>query len=639
LAQVLTKEPDLSKVPARVRRLLGRCLEKDPKKRLRDIGDAHDLLDEAPVAAPTVSRRGWLAAAALAPASAGLGIYAWSHFREEAPHVAKLFFPPPEKGMFEPRIPTIAVSPDGRRVAFVPQIKGSETLWVRDLEDPAPRLLSSVESGFSGSPFWAPDSRRLGFFDGSKLMTIDVTGGPALTIADTGLDSPGSGSWNQDDVILFNTLGTPVISRISVAGGTPAPVTEIDKSRTEIVHWAPWFLPDGRHFLYMTNTSDAGKSRVWVGDLASKRRKQVLGFATRAIYVSPGYLLYVRDRTLMAQPFDTGKLETTGEAVTLVEQADTFAPNPTFVLGHFSASQNGVLMYTSGGGSGNVQLTWFDRLGTKRGTVGAPGFLLGFSLSPNGTTVAYTRQDSPNTLTDIYTYDLLHGSESKLTFAGNNQFPVWSQPDGKYIFFYKNRELYRKVANNTGPEERMEAGDKLPMDASRDGRYLLTITNRSTPKTGNDIWVLPLVGDSTPIPYLATEFSEGAERLSPDGRWMAYQSNASKGFEIYVESFPTKGGRWQVSTGGGTAPVWSRNGRELYYYSRDGMIMTVTIKPGAQFQFDPPKAVFPVNLSIVPNASFEVSKDGHFLLPALAEQSASSPMTVVLNWPELLKKK
>jgi serine/threonine protein kinase len=639
LAQVLTKEPDLSKVPARIRKLVRRCLEKDPKNRLRDIGDARDLLDEPSAAAPSISRRGWLTAAALAPASAALGVIAWKHYREEAPHVAKLFFPPPEKGMFEPRIPTIAVSPDGRRVAFVPQIKGSETLWVRDLDNPEPRLLSSLESGFSGSPFWAPDSRRLGFFDGSKLKTIDVTGGPALTIADTGLDSPGSGSWNQDDVILFNTLGTPVISRIPMAGGTPAPVTEIDKSGTEIVHWAPWFLPDGRHFLYMTNTSDAGKSRVWVGDLASKQRKQVLGFATKAIYVNPGYLLYVRDRTLMAQPFDTGKLETTGEAVTLVEQTDTFAPIPTFVLGHFSASQNGVLMYTSGGGSGNVQLTWFDRSGTKRGTVGAPGFLLGFSLSPDGTTVAFTRQEPETALAHIWIHNLVHGSEEKLTFSGNNQFPVWSKPDGRYIFFYKNRQLCRKAANNTGPEEILEAGERLPMDASRDGHYLLTITNRNTPKTGNDIWVLQLSGDRKQFSYVATEFSEGAARLSPDGLWMAYQSNASKDFEIYVESFPNKGGKWQVSIGGGIAPVWNRDGSELYYYSRDGKVMAAVIKPGAQFDHETPKPLFPVNLSIVPNASFDVSKDGHFLLPALAEQSASAPMTVVLNWPELLKKK
>jgi Tol biopolymer transport system component len=614
-------------------------LEKDPRRRLRDIGDARDLPDEPSTAAPSISRRGWLAAAALLVVSAALGVVAWRHFREEPPHVAMLFFPPPGKGTFEPRIPPMAVSPDGRRVAFEALVEGKQSLWVRDLDNPAPRMLASIESGTPEVPFWAPDSRRLGFFDGRSLKTIDVTGGPALTIADTGRDAPGSGSWNQDDIILFGTLGTPVISRVPAAGGTPTPVTELDKARAEVTHWAPWFLPDGRHFLYVTSTPDSEASGVYVGDLTSKARKQVVGFGSRAIYLNPGYLLYARDDTLMAQPFDTGKLGTTGDAVPVAE-VDSFLPNTSILLGRFSASQNGVLMYTSGGVGGNAQLTWFDRTGRTLDTVGAPGLLVAFSLSPDGTTVAYSRQDSHTARTDIYTYDLLHGSESKLTFAGNNQFPVWSQPDGKYIFFYKNRQLYRKAANNTGPEQMVEAaGDKLPMDASRDGHYLFTITNRDTPKTSNDIWVLPLSGDRKPFAYVATEFSEGSEKLSPDGRWLAYQSNASRRFEIYVESFPQKGGRWQVSTGGGIAPVWSRDGRELYYYGSDGKIMVVAIKAGAQFEFYAAKPLFPVSLTIPPNASFEVSRDGRFLLPMLVEQGASAPMTVVLNWPEMLKKK
>jgi hypothetical protein len=465
---------------------------------------------------------------------------------------------------------------------------------------------------------------------------LDVTGGPAVTIADIGSNAATSGSWNQDDVILFGTLNKPVISRVSVASGTAAPVTEPDKARTEAGQWAPWFLPDGRHFLYAIGGEKGG---VWVGDLKSRTPRQVVGFGTRTIYVNPGYLLYVRDRTLMAQPFDTGKLAVKGDAVPVAEEVDTFVPSPSPLLGHFSASQNGVLMYTSSRGtSGNVQLTWFDRMGRKLDTVGAPGLQLGFSLSPDGTTVAYTRQEPQTALTDIWMHDLVHGSESRLTFVGNNQFPVWSR-DGTLIFFYKDFELYRKAANNTGPEEAVEAAKQLPMDASRDGRYLLTITNRNTPKTGNDIWVLPLFGDHKPFPFLATEFSEGAERLAPDGRWLAYQSNESKDFEIYVESFPQKGGRWQVSNGGGTCPVWSRDGRELYYYSRDGKIMAVDIKPGPQSQFGVPKPVFAVNLYIAPNASFEVSRDGRFLLPALVEHEASAPMTVVLNWPELFKKK
>ena len=245
----------------------------------------------------------------------------------------------------------------------------------------------------------------------------------------------------------------------------------------------------------------------------------------------------------------------------------------------------------------------------------------------------------------MWVRDLEHGSESRFTFGGIGSGPVWSA-DGEHIFYASRPfdKIYRKAANNAGAEELVDVSAKLPADVSRDGRYLFTTTSGNTSKTGLDIWVLPLFGDRKPFPYVHTEFQEDQPRLSPDGHWLAYRSNESKRSEVYVVSFPQPGEKWQISNSGGQSPVWSRNGRELYYYSTGAKIMAVEIKPAIpgsrQFKFGAPKPLFDVRLATTSDGSkFDVSRDGRFLLPALEEREASTPMTVVLNWPELLKKK
>jgi serine/threonine protein kinase len=657
LASVLKDKPDLSRAPLRARRLLGRCLEKDPRKRLRDIGDVRLLLDDstappAPVLAPThtwlvLSRLGWVSAVALAFA---FGLLVWWHFREEPPHVVQLFLPPPEKAVFPPDLPTMSVSPDGQRIAFETRRGSRRELWVRELGNLTPQMLAAFETNIPELPIWAPDSRQLVFFDGAKLKKISLDGGPAQTIAETVSVAPGSGSWNRDNVIIFGKLNSPLFRVPASAGGAPEPLTQLDKSRGEIAHWAPWFLPDGRHFLYLAQSADPEKSAVYVGDLSSKSHKQVLPLGTRAIYVNPGYLLYVRDRTLMAQPFDVGKLETTGDAVPLGDALDRSVTGAA--LGHFSASQNGVLAYTAGGAEGDNQLTWFDRSGKKLGAVGTPGYVREHSLSPDDSAVVFARRDpqggrfdlgdSQPGRFDLWVHDLVHDSESPLTSAGASQYPVYSA-DGTHIFFEGKRDgdykVYRKASNGTGSEELVSAKHMWPMDASRD--YLFT-TPPPEGKTRGDIWVLPFSGDRKPFAFItAPDFTETRPRISPgDGRWLAYQSNESNGPRVYVVSFPKPGGKWPISTAGGTSPAWSRDGRELYYYSpKDNNIMAVEISPGKQFQFGVPKPLFAVHLA-TDTPRIEVSRDGRFLLPALVEQQdAAMLMTVVLNWPEMLKKK
>jgi eukaryotic-like serine/threonine-protein kinase len=345
---------------------------------------------------------------------------------------------------------------------------------------------------------------------------------------------------------------------------------------------------------------------------------------------------------LMAQRFDAGKLQTDGDAVPVAEQVQSFYPpdpdRPT--LGHFSASQTGVLMYTSGVGLLNAQLTWFDHAGKKLDNVGDPASLLSFSLSPDGGSLALARAgDTKIGYTDIWVRDLARGSESRLTSAGNNGFPVWSA-DGTRLFFMSNRDrawkVYGKDANGTGTDEVLETDFKLPTDASRDGRYLLTMNPGPGLINGRGIWVLPLLGDRKPFPYVDAGFQERFARLSPDGRWLAYQSKESNRDDVYVVSFPQEGGKWLISTGGGVKPVWSRDGRELYYYSADGKIMAVPITPGSQFQFGLPRPLFDVRLAIT-TASFDVSRDGRFLLPVLVANPGSGLMNVVLNWSRTLK--
>jgi Tol biopolymer transport system component len=427
--------------------------------------------------------------------------------------------------------------------------------------------------------------------------------------------------------------------RVSAAGGSATQITTLDASAGETSHRWPWFLPDGRHFLFLARNVQQEKSVVYVGDLESNQRQRLMAATSNAVYAPPGFLLFSRERTLMVQPFDAATARTSGDPAPLAEQVDF---SPVDVQGRFSASQNGVLAFYSGAAS-PAQLTWFDRSGNAAGTVGPPvANVARPAISPDGSLVAVARTD-PQTTSSLWVYDLAHGTESRLTFARDyapDASPVWSR-DGNRIVFTAVRSgkwgLYQKSASGAGNEDLLFETPTVavPTDWSRDGRFIVF----HVADTNNQfhIWVLPLAGDRKPFPFLRSEHAEFGGTLSPDGEWLAYQSDESASGEVYVVDFPNKQGKWQVSTKGGTRPVWNRDGKELFYISADGKMMAVEVKGGALFEHGAPRPLFDARMA--PTTFFDVSPDGkRFLLVTPREQAASPPMTVVINWQAELKR-
>jgi Tol biopolymer transport system component len=638
LAAVLKTDPDwkaLPPTPASIRRLLRRCLERDRKRRLPDIVDAVIEIDEAaaepepvPVTAgpkPVSRFLPWIVAA-LACLALAVGVVV----RRPAEDARTLKFSvlPPENGMFGTGGPAVsgpAVSPNGRHLAFAATVDGKQQLWVRELDSLIPRALPGTDGAHH--PFWSPDSRYVAFFTNSKLKKVDIAGGPALTLCDA-LNGRG-GSWNQNDVIIFASNLTVPLYRVAAAGVTAAPLTTLDQAAGEVSHRFPWFLPDGRHYLFTVRNTNEEKTAIYVGDLESKDLRRLFAAASNAVYSPPGFVLFMREQTLLAQPFDAAALRTTADPFPIAEQVAYVTPS---IQGQFAVSQTGVLAFYTGNVGIHGQLTWVSRDGKPLGTVGPPGIMTLPAISPDGGTVAVTRVDLQSGFNVVWLHDLAHGTDLRFTLGLSDFGPVWSQ-DGRQILYTSNRagnwSLWRKPASGTGNAELLYQAPLLAVatDWSRDGRFVIFQT--PDPTTGFHIWVLPLSGDRKPYPFLQSPSTELLGKLSPDGRWLAYQSNETGRFEIYVQAFPGKEGKWPVSVKGGTGPIWSRDGKELFYMAADNKLMAVDVKSGARFEHGVSKPLFEVRSP----SMFDVSPDAkRFLVVAPLEQAAKPPMTVVVNW-------
>ena len=632
LAAVVKSEPHWELVPERVRPLLKSCLEKDRQRRLRDIGDWRLALGDAPPVRTTPQRPvAWIAAtAALALGMTVLGVTALRHPQPQP--VLTMSLLPPNRATLPTSLEIPAVSPDGRQVAFTAAVDGKTSLWIRDLSVPEPRQLQGTDG--ATLPFWSPDSRSVGFFANGKLKKTEAAGGAVITLCDSG--SGRGGTWNPDGTIVFSPGILTPLFRVSAAGGTPVPVSSLNDQ--EPAHRFPSFLPDGHHFLYTAYGTSREKDTIYAGDLQSHSRQRILSAASNAVYAAPGYLLFLKDRTLMAQPFDAGKLRVTGEAVPIAEQINY---NALDMRGSFSASQNGVLVYGASGGLRNiVQLTWLDRSGKVTGTAGRPGAYERPALSPDGHFVAFESWDAQTGFADIERYDLIRGVETRLTFNGeNNRNPIWS-PDSTQIAFYASPGgiggVYRKAANGAGGQELLAKPAGTPDDWSSDGHYIVWHTSRGAER-GSDVWALPLLGDRKPFVFLRSIGSSGSPaKFSRDGKWLAYVANESHWNEVFVQSFPAFGGKWQISTGGGDYPVWSRDGKELFYIAPDRKMMSVEVKPGPNFEAGLPKPLFDVQRFA--GNGFDVDKDARFLIPVQVEQATMTPLSVVVGWQSALRK-
>ncbi len=676
LASVIKEEPDLQKLPAatpmRVRVLLQRCLQKDPKQRLRDIGDARISLDEvvsgAPDLAPVVRAgapavpvwRSTLPWVITALTLVTLAPVAFVHLREKpaaAVEPMRFEIPSPDKVALV-QSGAFALSPDGRRLSFAAAgSDGVPRVWIRSLGSVEAHPLPGSESTRSLFPpfIWSPDSRYIAFDLGGRLKKIDVSGGAAETLCDLKATAVG-GSWNRDGVVIFGQAAGGVM-RVSANGGTPSPLTTLDSSRAEETHFFPWFLPDERHFIYLRVSSKPENTGIYVGSLDVKPEEQdlrrLLATDFGAVYApssdpSFGQLLFVRDGTLMAQPFDTRRLELSGEPTTVAQQIGAYN-----AFGFFSISTNGILVYRTRGGGGEFQLTWFDRQGNVLGTAGERALYSTPALSPDGKRAVVLRSDlqSPSAPKyDLWLVDFSRGTTTRFTFGGSFvAYPLW-YPDGSRIIFESKSngayDLHQKLASGAGDEELLlkSSENKIPSSVSRDGRFLLYFAN--DPKTKYDLWVLPLTGDKKPFPFLRTEFNEMDGRFSPDGHWVAYVSDESGGNEIYVRKFSPDssaegsdtGGKWQVSYGGGVEPRWSADGKELYYLTSDWKVMVVEVSTSPAFQAGTPKLLFQAPRQFERTVGDYTVDDKRFLFLAPAEQTAQAPFNVVLNWPSLLKK-
>jgi Tol biopolymer transport system component/predicted Ser/Thr protein kinase len=676
LAAVVLTQPKLENVPFQVRRMLQRCLEKDPQKRLRDIGDAMALLEEAPppssvpvIATPAPARLEKLAWVVAGLSLLAAGALAFVHFRETPPVAETVRFKAalPENVNFT-ATGISAISPDGRKLAFsATGSDGVPRVWIRSLDSLVAQPLPGAETvPLLAVLGWSPDSRFVVFQGDGKFKKIDTSGGPALPLFDAPTEVTG-GSWNRDGVILFEMDNR--IIRVSASGGSPTLVVPAPRIGEGVAF--PTFLPDGRHFLYLHNGSaKAEVSGIYVGALDVKPEQQsaqrLMEGGSQPLYASSsdsksGYILILRQGTLMAQPFDPARLQLQGEPIPVAEQVASLNS-----LGHYSVSDSGALAYRTGTTRGiDMQLSWFDREGKATLTAAEASRSGAVKVSPDGKRAALVRTDPQNNA-DIWIVDLQTGASNRLTFdPALDSNPLWS-PDGSQIVWESMRGgswgIYRKASDGSGNDELLYkspgTGAFALTDWSRDGRFILF--HASTPPAKTDIFALPIgpgtSADRQPIPVIQTPAGELGGYVSPDGRWIAYMSDESGREEVYVQAFNPSfnggsksgsapvSGKWMVSKGSVGMARWRSDGKELVFISTGGAIMSVDVTADSVFHASPPKPLFQFSSNALalggttPGARMDATRDlQRFLVSVPALNNSRQEITVVLNWQAALK--
>jgi serine/threonine-protein kinase len=656
IAAVLGREPDWralpSATPAKIRDLLRRCLQKDSQRRLRDIGDARIEMEEA-VAAPgkaeptaavkgirSLGRRALiLSLGTLLLGAAITGVALWNRKPSPPQPVSRVVItlPPGQQLAGLDNGPAVALSPDGTHLAYVARQGSSQQIYLRTMDSLETKPIPGTEGAVT--PFFSPDGHWLGFFVGGKLKKVPVSGGAALTLGDA--LAPHGASWGSQGMIAFAPSVISVLQQVSDSGGVPQPLTRLEKG--ELAHRWPEFLPGGKALLFAASTSAINwtYAQVAVHSVGSGERRNLLQTGMQPAYAPSGHLVYAQGGNLMAVPFDPQRLVVTGAAVPVVDGV-----RQSTSTGHaqYSFSGTGSLVYVPGGvQSSQSKLVWVSRNGLEQPFAASARAYQFPRLSPDGRRVAVNIVEQES---QVWLYDLSRETLTRLTLEGNlNNRPVWT-PDGKRIAFVSTKggpqNLYWQMADGSGALERLTISEytQTPNSWSPDGQLLAF--NEINPTTGPEIWVLRL-SDRKAQPFLQTPFKEGAPRFSPDGRWLAYVSNESGRNEIYVQPYPGPGGKWQISTEGGTEPVWNPKGRELFYRSGNKM-MAVDIATQRGFAAGKPRMLFEGPYLPTPATfpNYDVSPDGQrFLMLKASEQEQAAPtqINVVLNWFEELKRR
>ncbi len=654
MSAILEKEPEpisaiQPTIPPAFEHIVKRALAKDPDERWQTAADLKSELkwisqtsSSARAVSPGVKRKRyqkWATTAGVAAAAVVVTALAmWLFGVGRSPGVVQTFILPPEGGQFtftgQGGGPPV-ISPDGTKIVFQASgTDGKRLLWVRALQSLTPLPIAGTEGAMY--PFWSADNKQVGFFQESRMKRVDIAGGPVTSICDA--PAGRGGSWNEDGIIIFSPATGDPILKVAAAGGTPVAITKVLTSETS--HRWPLFLPDGRNFLFLAwnqgGSEDSESYSVYAGSLEGGTRQLVLT-GTSSVAYADGYLFFTRGGNLLAQGFDAGSLKVKGDPVPLFERIQS---DPQFGRSNFSVSQTGSLIFAVGPSAAEARLMWYGLDGRELGQVAGIGNWSGTRVSPDGKSLAVALDPGNQ---DVWLLSLGREMRSRLTFdttpEGN---PAWSA-DGKRVAFNRLRnaanQIAVKAADGSGAEEvLLQVAEGLQLsDWSRDGRYITF--NRTSPGQRTDLWVLPTFGEKKPFPLVATTFGEADGMFSPDGKWIIYDSNASGTSEIYAMPFPGPGGKFQISSGGGDWPRWTRDGKHVIYTNADDFYIADVTYDNSTFQVTQSRKIF--SLSAVASASnyfYDVAPDSRIVVVAAPAKSGTQRLAWISDWRKQLPK-